>query len=130
MNVKFPQFSFTITKDPKRKVIWEGTVTITIDTGKPHEHTIRIECPAAYPKKVPRVFIDNLRGKRPPHLYSDGSICLFWIKDHYPLRWTKNHTLDFIISESVYWLYEYYIWQIHGRSGKRWPAEEAPHAKR
>lgn len=123
----FPLFTYTI-KD--NMIIWQGAVQILTPKEKFQEHELRIWCCGNYPQTAPRVYRKGgfpPSGRwRPPHLYSDDSLCLFYPEDEPCRRWTKEDKLSTAVAWACEWLHAYEYW----RRTKRWPGRQAPHRKR
>lgn len=137
MRVAYPQFKLSY-NDEDCIYLWEGKVKLS--NGKINTITVKFTC--NYPARTPRSYVDikfprrgsgrfhgnSKRLPRPPHLYSsDDSLCLFYPEDTPERRWKPDDLIVDIVSSSIAWLEEYYIWIIPGRKHKKWPALEAPH---
>lgn len=126
---RFPTFCYIIADG---RVIWRGSVKILTPEGNFKEYGLRIECSADYPSKAPRVYCKEgfpLSGRwRPPHLYKDDSLCLFYPDDEPGRRWTEGDRLSTIVAWACEWLHAYEYWRRTG--GQRWPGREASHRRR
>ena len=94
---RFPQFKYTGNGS------WVGTLQ---PTKKSPLYKIKI---VDRTPKFPRVYVIEPKLKEgAPHLYSDGSLCLFYPKD---FSWRKNLLIaETIIPWASLWLYFYEIW--------------------
>jgi hypothetical protein len=99
---------------------------------------IRLNISPDYPKVVPKVFLEDLHfrfGKhrlerafgitmpRPPHLYDDNSLCLFYPNDPSEKRWMPDDGIIQIVWWAEEWMKAYYHWIFT----RQWLGEEAPH---
>lgn len=112
MQSLFPQFDY-------RRVAQCPTWTGTVEPIDGTRYTVKI----TYRKpKPPRVWvIEPLVPDSAPHLYSDGSLCLYYPKDR---SWTpKEFIAETIVPWTAEWLAFYEIWRITGK----WYGPEAPH---
>lgn len=125
----FPGFTYQI---KKQKVTWNGTVKIVTPEGKFINYDLRIECRNNYPNEAPRCYIKEefpTSGKwRPPHLYNDGSLCLFYPEDEPSRRWTKKEQLSTIVTWCCEWLHVYEYWKRTG--GQRWLGRKVTHRRK
>ena len=73
----------------------------------------------------PKVFVTEPQLERPPHLYDDGSLCLYYPKD-VGKRWERNSKIaETIIPWTALWLHYYELYLETGE----WLGPEAPHEK-
>lgn len=94
---KFPQFRY------KGKGLWIGTLQPT-----PLSPVYKIKI-IEQRNSFPKVFVLEPKLKNnPKHLYSDGSLCLFYPKD---FSWSKKSLIaETIVPWSALWLYFYELW--------------------
>ena len=123
----FPLFMYTIEDDA---VIWQGEVQILTPEGKFKEHRLHIECYGDYPQTAPRVYREGgfpPSGRwRPPHLYNDDSLCLFYPEDAPDRGWTVQDKLSTVVAWACEWLHAYEYW----RRTREWPGRAASHCKK
>lgn len=98
---------------------WSGSLQPSPDSP---EYRVRIVHAHGKP---PKVFIVGLQAKpRPPHLYADGSLCLYWPVEW---RWGPHRSLaDTIVPWAALWLYYYEAWLLTGE----WLGPSSPHSSR
>lgn len=105
MRDAFPGFKPRIGRD--NTVVWEGRM-------QPNP------CSPAYRVRVtykewdrPRVFVlEPALDPDAPHVYSDGSLCLYWPKEW---RWSDDESIaETIVVWSALWLEYYEIWKATG----------------
>ncbi len=94
---RFPQFKYN------GRGVWVGTLQ---PTPVSPEYQIKITHKPPKPPVV-NVLAPKL-AEEAPHLYPDGSLCLFYPKD---FSWTKNSLIaKTIIPWTALWLYFYELW--------------------
>lgn len=105
MRVAFPGFTPSIGRD--RTVTWEGPL-------QPNSSSPVYQIKVVYGKKgAPRVLVLDppLRGK-PPHVWPDGSLCLYWWREW---RWKDTESIArTIMIWTALWLEYFEIWQETG----------------
>ncbi len=79
-------------------------------------YTLRIDCHCV--KKTVKIFIINppigkeIKGKRIPHLYENGSLCLYYPKNN---EWNYTDVwAETLIPWACLWLYYFELWQFTG----------------
>ena len=94
---RFPQFKY------KGKGVWFGTLQ-----PMPHSQIYKIKIVDKV-GAFPRVYVKEPKlAKGAPHLYSDGSLCLFYPKD---FSWNKKSLIaETIVPWTALWLYYYELW--------------------
>ncbi|MDH3292053.1 MAG: hypothetical protein OEQ75_13675 [Gemmatimonadota bacterium] len=114
MRNNFPQFEARVNR--AGGVDWYGYLQPTPESVCYRVH-IRHQ-----PNRDPRVWIEVPRlRKDAPHLYADGSLCLYWPADW---RWTPRECLaDTIVPWTAFWLYFYELWLVTGD----WLGPQSPH---
>lgn len=115
MRRRFPQFDFRALRDGGLE--WRGSLQPTPESPV---YPLRIVHERDQPPKVllPQHHPDQDCG----HLYSDGSLCLYWPKEW---RWTARRLLaETIVPWAAFWLYYYELWQTTGK----WFGPSSPHA--
>ena len=122
----FPTFSYAIEDNT---VVWQGHVRVITPEGRFKEHELSIQCYGDYPRTAPRVYrgggFPAFGRWRPPHLFGDDSLCLFYPNDEPVRRWTENDKLPTIVAWACEWLHAYEYWRLT----QQWPGREAPHRK-
>ncbi len=115
MRAAFPSFAPTFTR--RGGIAWNGTLQPT-EESPAYRVAIYHE-----PDRSPKVRVtDPLLRPGAPHLYSDGSLCLYWREDWH---WAPHATLaETIIPWTALWLYYYEIWLITGE----WLGPSSPHS--
>jgi len=111
---KFPTFTFY---GKGGTGVWQGTLK-PLDTA-PTYH-LKIEYRIG---KRPQIWVikPSLR-KGAPHVYPDGSLCLFWYREW---EWSKDQDLSqTVVPWAAMWLYYYEIWLDTGD----WIGPAAPHS--
>lgn len=111
----FPQFQF---KRVGGAPAWAGTLQPGPGMSA---YRVRIKLPLP---KSPRVWVISPQLRpRVPHVYADGSLCLYYPRDE---SWTPNRFLALtILPWTSYWLACYEIWMLTGE----WYGQEAPHGQ-
>ena len=105
MRSAFPSFQYRLGRD--REVTWYGTLQPSPSSPA---YAIRI----VYRKRGdPKVWVLSPRlVRRAPHLYDDGTLCLYWPKEW---RWTDDQSIALtIVVWSALWLQYYEIWKLLG----------------
>jgi hypothetical protein len=111
------QDSFRGFKFDKRENAWLGTLQPTLRSPK---YLVKVTYRPYIAPKV-EVIAPQLR-LNPEHTFSDGSLCLFFPKDH---TWSGENLLSkTILLWTAEWLYCYEIWLASGE----WIGKEAPHS--
>ncbi len=83
---------------------------------------VTIILPNGYPHQCPRVYAGDL-GKRVPHRWSDGSLCIFGVMT----TWNPGkHTVYSTLRLARRWLDRFDVWQKSGR----WPKSEVVDERR
>lgn len=128
----YPTASFTFLDSGAVEVVVPVTVPMG-RTGRVTNRQLRVAVPVDYPTKPPRAFAADLtfhrrtsrryRQQRPPHLYDDDALCLYYPNDPDHLRWLPEDGIVTIIIWAEQWLASFYVW----RFTNRWPGESAPH---
>jgi hypothetical protein len=92
-------------------MVWEGTIR---PTSLSNTYRVRLEYSHG---KLPRVWViepqlKNRNGRRPDHLYRDGSLCLFYPRNR---EWDHSMSLaQTIIPWTSEWLLHYEVWLATG----------------
>ena len=98
---------------------WEGTI-------QPRETSPASKVAIHYHMgMVPQVRVRwPLLHQQAPHLYADGTLCLYWPEEW---RWTKNTLIaETVLPWAALWLYYYELWLDTGE----WLGPSSPHGLR
>jgi hypothetical protein len=116
----YPQFQ-RLPLAERNEALWRGVIRPTLDSAR---YTASVWYRLG---DVPRVWVREVmlarHKRRPPHLYLDESLCLFWPRER-PWRATDliAHT---ILPWTSIWLGYYELWV----DTDRWWGPEAPHGQ-
>lgn len=93
-----------------RDLFWRGQIT-------PSPLSATYEVVVKYQEKgSPRVFVENPKlvapeGKKLPHIYQEGNLCLYYSRD----EWNGNKLIaETILPWALEWLIHYEIWRATG----------------
>jgi len=113
MQSRFPGFRFTGWQGAAR---WTGKLQ-PLEGGTIYQVRITLGSEGS-----PRVFVVSPKlNPRPPHLYRNGSLCLYYPDDR---SWTPDKFIaDTIVPWTAEWLYFHEFWIDTGK----WLGPEAPH---
>ncbi len=87
------------------------------------QHRLLVTVPPSYPSTAPKAFASDIhfpkttrgRIRRPPHLYDDDSLCLFYPEDPPELRWLPEDGIVTIMVWARDWLDAYYLWRFRNK---------------
>ena len=113
---RYPQFELIKLRDGR--LAWRGWLRTrrAADTyGR--RYGVLVVYPSNYPVDAPRVYVEGISGiESTPHMFSDGSLCLFYPND--PRQWNPQQSTAVVaISWTAAWLHAYEVWKRTGR----WP---------
>ncbi len=116
MRRRFPQFTF---QRIRGRPTWTGELQ-----PNPESQPYRVSITLCLPNP-PRVrVVTPAFQRRPPHIYPDGSLCLYYPPDG---SWRRSKFLaDTIVPWAACWLACYELWLVTGE----WYGPEAPHDRR
>jgi len=108
MKDRFPQFK--LKRLEAGQLVWHGTLR----SNNRNEYQIAIRYPSDFPDSAPKAFMVKPAIFGVPHMWQDGSLCMFAPFDR---SWETRSTAATVVAWAAVWIFAFEIWKNTGK----WP---------